>query len=180
MVTASERAEQRGERAEHARDIAAEVPDPELPMLTLSDLGVLRGIEVEQDGTVVVRLTPTYSGCPAMAEMRAEVATRLRTAGFPDVRVVTVLDPPWTTDWITAEGRRKLVEHGIAPPGARRPADSAPTRIWLSLTPDPAAVPCPRCASIDTEELSRFAATACTALRRCRACLEPFPHVKDL
>ncbi|MET7651901.1 MULTISPECIES: 1,2-phenylacetyl-CoA epoxidase subunit PaaD [unclassified Streptomyces] len=180
MVTASERAEQRGGRAEHARDIAAGVPDPELPMLTLSDLGVLRGIEAEQDGTVVVRLTPTYSGCPAMAEMRAEVATRLRAAGFPDVRVVTVLDPPWTTDWITAEGRRKLVEHGVAPPGARRPADSAPGRIWLSLTPAAAAVPCPRCASLDTEELSRFAATACTALRRCRACLEPFPHVKDL
>lgn len=180
MVIASERAEQRGERAEHARDIAAGVPDPELPMLTLSDLGVLRGIEVEQDGTVVVRLTPTYSGCPAMAEMRAEVATRLRAAGFPDVRVVTVLDPPWTTDWITAEGRRKLAEHGIAPPGSLRLPDSEPGPVWLPLTPAPAAVPCPRCASIDTEEVSRFAATACTALRRCRACLEPYAHVKDL
>jgi ring-1,2-phenylacetyl-CoA epoxidase subunit PaaD len=180
MVTASERAEQRGKRAEHARNIAAGVPDPELPMLTLSDLGVLRGIEVEQDGTVVVRLTPTYSGCPAMAEMRAEVATRLRAAGLPDVRVVTVLDPPWTTDWITAEGRRKLVEHGIAPPGSPRPPNSAPGRIWLPLTPAPATVPCPRCASVDTEEVSRFAGTACTALRRCRACLEPYAHVKDL
>ncbi|MFJ8778391.1 1,2-phenylacetyl-CoA epoxidase subunit PaaD [Streptomyces sp. NPDC102476] len=179
MVTASERAEQRGERARRARDIAAGVLDPELPMLTLSDLGVLRGIDVDKDGSVVVQLTPTYAGCPAVAEMRAEVATRLRTAGFADVRVVTVLDPPWTTDWITAEGRRKLAEHGIAPPGAR-PAHSAPTRVWLSLNPDPAGVPCPRCASIDTEELSRFAATACTALRRCRACLEPFPHIKEL
>ncbi|MFI8067916.1 1,2-phenylacetyl-CoA epoxidase subunit PaaD [Streptomyces sp. NPDC086033] len=180
MVTASERAEQGGERTRRARDIAAGVPDPELPMLTLSDLGVLRGIDLDKYGSVVVQLTPTYAGCPAVAEMRAEVATRLRTAGFPDVRVVTVLDPPWTTDWITAEGRRKLVEHGIAPPGARRPAHSATTRVWLSLTPHPAGVPCPRCASIDTEELSRFAATACTALRRCRACLEPFPHIKEL
>lgn len=119
MVTAAERSERRAERTEHARHIASSVPDPELPMLTLSDLGVLRGIEVEPDGTVVARLTPTYSGCPAMAEMRAEVATRLRAAGFPAVRVVTVLDPPWTTDRITDEGRRKLTEHGIAPPARR-------------------------------------------------------------
>ncbi len=180
MVTATERFEHRAEQAERARHIASLVPDPELPMLTLCDLGVLRDIEVEQDGTVVARLTPTYSGCPAMAEMRAEVATRLRAAGFPAVRVVTVLDPPWTTDRITDEGRRKLAEHGIAPPGPRRTPESAPGRVLLTLTLAPTAVPCPRCASADTEEISRFAATACTALRRCRACLEPFEHVKDL
>lgn len=180
MVTATDPGERHGERAERARHIAAEVPDPELPMLTVADLGVLRGIDVERDGTVVARLTPTYAGCPAMAEMRAEVATRLRAAGFPAVRVVTVLDPPWTTDWITAEGRRKLAEHGIAPPGARQIPDSAPERVWLPLALAPLVVPCPRCASADTEEISRFAATACTALRRCRTCLEPFPHVKDI
>ncbi|MEU5893258.1 1,2-phenylacetyl-CoA epoxidase subunit PaaD [Streptomyces sp. NPDC047461] len=180
MVTVADRAERRREAEEQARQIAAEVPDPELPMVTVADLGVLRGIEVEQDGTVVARLTPTYAGCPAMAEMRAEVATRLRTAGFRDVRVVTVLDPPWTTEWITAEGRRKLAEHGVAPPGVRRIPDSARGRVPLTLAPAPAVVPCPRCASADTEELSRFAATACTALRRCRACLEPFPNVKDI
>ncbi|MFJ8109126.1 1,2-phenylacetyl-CoA epoxidase subunit PaaD [Streptomyces sp. NPDC096132] len=167
MVTAS---------PERAWRIAAEVPDPELPMLTLADLGVLHGLEVTAGGAVVARLTPTYSGCPAVAEMRAEVVARLRAAGFADVRVVTVLDPPWTTDRITDEGRRKLAEHGIAPPGPR----GAPGRTWLSLTTAPAKVPCPRCSSADTEELSRFAATACTALRRCRTCLEPFPHVKDL
>nr|WP_322724672.1 1,2-phenylacetyl-CoA epoxidase subunit PaaD [Streptomyces phyllanthi] len=179
--------------------MAAEVPDPELPMLTLADLGVLHGVEVTPDEAVVARLMPTYSGCPAVAEMRAEVAARLRVAGFADVRVVTVLDPPWTTDRITDEGRRKLAEHGIAPPGPRRMPGLATGRTWLSLTtaqaaqaPDPArrpspdpgqappAVPCPRCTSADTEELSHFAATACTALRRCRTCLEPFPHVKDL
>ncbi|MFE9438833.1 1,2-phenylacetyl-CoA epoxidase subunit PaaD [Streptomyces sp. NPDC006602] len=175
-----ERSEHRAEQTERARHIACSVPDPELPMLTLFDLGVLRSVEVEEDGTVVARLTPTYAGCPAMAEMRAEVATRLRAAGFLAVRVVTVLDPPWTTDRITDEGRRKLTEHGIAPPGARRIQNSAPERIWLTLAPVTAAIPCPRCASADTEELSRFAATACTALRRCRACLEPFEHVKDL
>ncbi|WP_329333774.1 phenylacetate-CoA oxygenase subunit PaaJ [Streptomyces sp. NBC_00663] len=181
MVTASpEHAGHRGERAEHARRVAAGVPDPELPMLTLADLGVLRAVEVGPDGTVVARITPTYAGCPAVAEMRAEVASRLRAAGFPDVRVVTVLDPPWTTDRISEEGRRKLAEHGIAPPGSRNAPHPAPGRTWLTLTRAPAAVPCPRCASADTEEISHFAATPCTALRRCRACLEPFPHVKDL
>lgn len=166
--------------SERASRIAAEVPDPELPMLTLADLGVLRGVEVTPDGTVEARLTPTYAGCPAVAEMRAEVAARLRAAGFADVRVVTVLDPPWTTDRITDEGRRKLAEHGIAPPGPRGAPGPAQGRTWLNLTIGPAEVPCPRCASADTEEISRFAATACTALRRCRTCLEPFPHVKDL
>ncbi|MFF5184228.1 1,2-phenylacetyl-CoA epoxidase subunit PaaD [Streptomyces sp. NPDC000345] len=165
---------------ERAQRIAAEVPDPELPMLTLADLGVLHGVEVTPQGTVVARLTPTYAGCPAVAEMRAEVAARLRAAGFADVRVVTVLDPPWTTDRITDEGRRKLAEHGIAPPGPRGAPGPAPGRTWLSLTTAPADVACPRCSSADTEEISRFGATACTALRRCRTCLEPFPHVKDL
>ncbi|MFE2216340.1 1,2-phenylacetyl-CoA epoxidase subunit PaaD [Streptomyces canus] len=171
MVTAS---------PERAVRIAAEVPDPELPMLTLADLGVLHGVEVMPEGTVVVRLTPTYAGCPAMAEMRAEVSARLLAAGFAEVRVVTVLDPPWTTDRITDEGRRKLAEQGIAPPGPRKAPGPAPARTWLSLSVEPPAVPCPRCASADTEEISHFAATACTALRRCRTCLEPFPHVKDL
>ncbi|WP_405735741.1 phenylacetate-CoA oxygenase subunit PaaJ [Streptomyces sp. NBC_01537] len=172
MVTSPPRLDER-----RARRIAAEVPDPELPMLTLADLGVLRGIEIEEDGTVVASLTPTYSGCPAMAEMRAEVAARLRAAGFAGVRVRTVLAPSWTTDWITAEGRRKLAEHGIAPPNP-----SPAGRVWLTLAqgPAPAAVPCPQCGSPDTEELSRFAATACKSLRRCRTCLEPYEHVKDI
>ncbi|MFJ9909281.1 1,2-phenylacetyl-CoA epoxidase subunit PaaD [Streptomyces sp. NPDC101152] len=170
MVTPSERAWR----------TAREVPDPELPMLTLCDLGVLRDVQVTQDGTVVARLTPTYSGCPAMAEMRAEVATRLRADGFPEVEVVTVLDPPWTTDWISAEGRRKLAEHGIAPPGTRacgRPV-GLPTPVFRPSAP--AAVTCPRCDSPDTGEISPFGSTACMALRRCHACLEPFEHMKDL
>ncbi|RSN96009.1 phenylacetate-CoA oxygenase subunit PaaJ, partial [Streptomyces sp. WAC 05379] len=100
--------------ARRARHIAATVPDPELPMLTLADLGVLRDVALTEDGTVVTSLTPTYSGCPAMAEMRADVAARLRDAGYPRVEIRTVLDPPWTSDWITPAGRRKLTEHGIA------------------------------------------------------------------
>ncbi|MFH9552185.1 1,2-phenylacetyl-CoA epoxidase subunit PaaD [Streptomyces sp. NPDC017435] len=164
--------------ARRARRIAEQVPDPEMPMLTLADLGVLRGVDVTADGRVVASLTPTYSGCPAMAEMRADVAGRLRAAGFERVEIRTVLDPPWTTDWITAEGRRKLAEHGIAAPGpAPRPA---PGPVPLVLSPVRRAVACPLCGSADTEETSRFAATSCKALWRCRACREPFEYVKEI
>ncbi|MFG2938725.1 1,2-phenylacetyl-CoA epoxidase subunit PaaD [Streptomyces sp. NPDC048282] len=161
-----------------ARHLAGQVPDPELPMLTLADLGVLRAVTVEADGTVVASLTPTYSGCPAMAEMRAGVAARLRDAGFARVEIRTVLDPPWTSDWITPEGRRKLAEHGIAPPmtAPRHPAGPVP----LTLSPPRRTVACPRCGSADTEETSRFAATSCKALWRCLTCREPFEYVKEI
>ncbi|MEW2490147.1 1,2-phenylacetyl-CoA epoxidase subunit PaaD [Streptomyces sp. NPDC048411] len=161
-----------------ARRVAEQVPDPELPMLTLADLGVLRAVEVRPDGTVVAGLTPTYSGCPAMAEMRADVAARLRAAGFAQVEIRTVLDPPWTTDWITAEGRRKLAEAGIAPPGTAPRRTGGPVPLELSVTRR--TVACPRCGSSDTEETSRFAATSCKALWRCRSCLEPFEYVKEI
>lgn len=159
-----------------AQEAAESVTDPELPMLTLADLGVLRGVEIT-GGTVVVTLTPTYSGCPAMAEMRADVHRSLTAAGFPDVRVRTALDPPWTTDWISPRGRRRLAEHGIAPPGAA-PVRGGP--VPLELNPPRARVRCPRCGSPRTEELSRFSATACKALRRCTDCAEPFEHVKEI
>ncbi|KOX30000.1 MULTISPECIES: 1,2-phenylacetyl-CoA epoxidase subunit PaaD [Streptomyces] len=162
--------------ARRARHVAEQVPDPELPMLTLADLGVLRDVEVGEDGTVVASLTPTYSGCPAMAEMRADVAARLRGAGYPRVEIRTVLDPPWTSDWITEAGRLKLAEHGIAPPGPAPRGGPVP----LVLSPTRPAVRCPRCGSADTEETSRFAATSCKALWRCRACREPFEYVKEI
>ncbi|QOV40074.1 phenylacetate-CoA oxygenase subunit PaaJ [Streptomyces ferrugineus] len=162
--------------ARRARHLAEQVPDPELPMLTLADLGVLRDVELTEDGTVVASLTPTYSGCPAMAEMRADVAARLRDAGYPRVEIRTVLDPPWTSDWITPAGRTKLAEHGIAPPG---PAPRGGP-VALVLSPTRHAVTCPRCGSADTEETSRFAATSCKALWRCRACREPFEYVKEI
>ncbi|MFF4150616.1 1,2-phenylacetyl-CoA epoxidase subunit PaaD [Streptomyces sp. NPDC001651] len=162
--------------ARRARHIAAQVPDPELPMLTLADLGVLRDVETTEDGTVVASLTPTYSGCPAMAEMRADVAARLRAAGYPRVEIRTVLDPPWSSDWITQAGRAKLAEHGIAPPGPAPRGGPVP----LVLSPTRHTVACPRCGSADTEETSRFAATSCKALWRCRACSEPFEYVKEI
>jgi ring-1,2-phenylacetyl-CoA epoxidase subunit PaaD len=161
-----------------ARALAAAVPDPELPMLTLGDLGILRDVRIS-DGHVVVALTPTYSGCPALREMQADVARRLAAAGLGDARVETVLSPPWSTDWITAEGRAKLAAAGIAPPGPaprRPPGDPVP----LTLTAAPAAVPCPACGSADTVLTAAFSATACKDLRRCRACGEPFEHVKEL
>ncbi len=170
-----------GEALVLARRAVGEVADPELPMLTLVDLGILRNVAVA-GGTVTVTLTPTYSGCPALAEMRAAVDRRLRAAGFADVEVRTELHPPWTTDAITAEGRRKLAEHGIAPPGTGAGTGSGaapPGPVPLVLSPARPAVPCPRCRATDTEETSRFGATPCTALWRCRACREPFEHVKE-
>jgi ring-1,2-phenylacetyl-CoA epoxidase subunit PaaD len=157
--------------------VAGTVVDPELPVLTLADLGVLRDVRTEDDGTVVVEITPTYSGCPAMGVMRADLVHTLHDAGFALVDVRTVLAPAWTTDWISAEGRRKLAEAGIAPPGAA--AARSPGPVPLDLAQPPRPVACPLCGSADTEEVSEFGATACTALRRCRECQEPFEHVKE-
>jgi ring-1,2-phenylacetyl-CoA epoxidase subunit PaaD len=165
------------DRSELARRIAESVPDPELPMLTLADLGILRDVSVT-DSHVVVSLTPTYSGCPAMAEMRADVHARLAAAGLGDVEVRTVLSPPWSTDWITEAGRRKLSEAGIAPPQAAPQRGTGP--VPLSLTGPPRRITCPSCGSADTERTAAFSATACKDLHRCRACAEPFEHVKEI
>ncbi|WP_344330427.1 1,2-phenylacetyl-CoA epoxidase subunit PaaD [Kitasatospora putterlickiae] len=171
--------------------VAAAVPDPELPMLTLADLGVLAEV-TEDGGTVTAWLTPTYSGCPAVAEMAADVDRRLRAAGYADVRVRLRLDPPWSTDLITPDGRRKLAEAGIAPPrpggasgaaggsgGGSTPLSLGPTRFANAGGPT-ALVTCPLCGGTDTEELSRFGSTACKALWRCRDCREPFERVKEI
>lgn len=158
-----------------AREVAGAVVDPELPMLTLADLGVLREVTV-QDGTVVVTLTPTYTGCPALATMKADVRLALAEAGFAASEVRVALTPAWSTDWISARGRAALQVHGIAPPG---PVPHAgPTD--LVLRPAPPAPTCPRCGSAATREVSRFGPTACTAQHVCGACGEPFEKVKEL
>lgn len=157
--------------------VAAGVTDPELPMVTLADLGILR--DVRQDGDVVtVTITPTYSGCPAMREIGHDLRHRLHQAGFGDVTIRTELSPPWTSDWITTEGRAKLVAAGIAPPHSAGHRPTGP--IPLTLTVVPRTVDCPRCASARTVQTSQFSATACKALYRCRDCQEPFEYVKEI
>ncbi|QNP71470.1 phenylacetate-CoA oxygenase subunit PaaJ [Streptomyces roseirectus] len=161
--------------------IAGAVPDPELPVLTLSELGVVRAVHVQDTGTVEVDLTPTYTGCPAIEAMTTDIEHALHAEGVHEVTVRRVLTPAWSTDDITEEGRRKLREFGIAPP--RAGAASGPVTVTLGPTRGLGAdtpVPCPLCGSPDTELLSRFSSTACKALRRCRECREPFDHFKEL
>ncbi|WP_425569624.1 1,2-phenylacetyl-CoA epoxidase subunit PaaD [Pseudonocardia yuanmonensis] len=160
-----------------AREVVAEVVDPEMPMLTLADLGVVRAVDETADG-VTVTLTPTYSGCPAIEVMQADVRAALTAAGYRDVRVRTVFSPAWSTDWISDTGRRKLAEAGIAPPGPAPRTGAGP--VPLTLAPPSTRVRCPRCDSPATEEFSRFGPTACTALRRCPECREPFEHMKEI
>jgi ring-1,2-phenylacetyl-CoA epoxidase subunit PaaD len=160
---------------------AAAVVDPELPPVTIEELGILRDVTVDGTGRVTVTITPTYSGCPALDMIRAEIVAALDRAGYPDADVVTNLSPPWSTDQITESGRRKLAVAGIAPPTVAAPGASpgelarSPGPTLLQIRPR-----CPSCGSPDTQELSRFGSTACKALWRCRACAEPFDAVKPL
>ncbi|WP_246180075.1 1,2-phenylacetyl-CoA epoxidase subunit PaaD [Kocuria coralli] len=149
-------------------DVAATVNDPEIPVLSVADLGILRGASAAGDGAVVV-ITPTYSGCPAMETITRDLRAALAEDGYSPVEVRTVLQPAWTTDWMTEEGRRKLDEYGIAPPTGRAAAGP----VALSL-----AVKCPHCDSLSTRELTRFGSTSCKALWVCNDCLEPFDHFK--
>jgi ring-1,2-phenylacetyl-CoA epoxidase subunit PaaD len=174
----SARAVTEAEPRPSARAVAEAVTDPELPMLTLADLGVLR--EVTEDGdTVTVAITPTYSGCPALDTMRDDLVHDLQQAGYGPVEVHTVLTPVWSSDWISAEGRRKLTAAGIAPPG------NAPTHrdggtVPLTLSLPSRHVHCPHCGSADTGLVSYFGATACRSLYSCCTCSEPFEHVKEI
>ncbi len=166
-----------GDDLDTAREIAAAVSDPELPMVTVADLGILRDVAAE-DGRLVVTITPTYSGCPAMREIAHDLRHRLMAAGFAEVAVRTALAPAWSSDWITAEGRRKLRAAGIAPP---HPAPDRMGPMPLTLTaPRREPVECPQCGSRDTTQTAAFGATACKALYRCEACREPFEYVKDM
>jgi ring-1,2-phenylacetyl-CoA epoxidase subunit PaaD len=152
-----------------------QVCDPEIPVISLLDLGVVRDVRASEQGWQVV-ITPTYSGCPAMSQMADDIVSTLAAAGVA-VQVSTQLAPAWSTDWISAEGRRKLRDYGIAPPGSRTVSSSRTLRF---LPPAPAAqdVPCPRCGSGLTQETSHFGSTACKALYRCLDCREPFDYFK--
>ena len=167
---ASALAHRSADASQEIRRIVAAVPDPEVPVLTIDDLGILRDVTGEPTGRVLVTITPTYSGCPAMDAIKADVVSALTDAGHEDVHVELVLSPAWTTDWMSAEGRRNLLEYGIAPP-ALRAAAGAPTLLTLTVR-------CPQCGSPDTQELSRFGSTACKSMWACRSCREPFDHFK--
>ncbi|MEO7262776.1 MAG: 1,2-phenylacetyl-CoA epoxidase subunit PaaD [Jatrophihabitantaceae bacterium] len=161
---------------------AAEVADPEIPVLTIADLGILRDVRFAADGLPEVVLTPTYSGCPATEAIRQDVLAQTRAVD-PRTRVVIELAPAWTTDWITEDGKAKLRDYGIAPP---RPTRTGPVAVRLGRpadhgAPDPADAPlCPRCGTADTELISQFGSTPCKSLRRCRGCGEPFDEFKSL
>jgi ring-1,2-phenylacetyl-CoA epoxidase subunit PaaD len=149
--------------------IAATVCDPEVPVLTIEDLGVLRRVSVT-DGSVTVEITPTYSGCPAVDAMRDDIVTALTRQGYASVKVDVVLAPVWTTDWLSAAGRAKLEEYGIAAPAPRQPG----AKVNLGL-----GIRCPHCGSLHTRELSRFGSTSCKALYVCQRCQEPFDYFKE-
>jgi ring-1,2-phenylacetyl-CoA epoxidase subunit PaaD len=166
MVTALETD---AELRRRAWDAAANVVDPEIPVLTIADLGVLRDVSLRGDH-VEVAITPTYSGCPAMDAIRADIVAAFAAEGRHDVRVELALSPAWSTDWMSDEGKRKLAEFGIAPP---QPRLGQPVMLSLSLR-------CPQCGSPDTRELSRFGSTACKSLWVCNACREPFDHFKSI
>jgi ring-1,2-phenylacetyl-CoA epoxidase subunit PaaD len=157
-------------RVARAIEAVRAVADPEIPVLTLGDLGVLRAISIAPDGALEVTITPTYSGCPAMKAMELDLRTALAKAGLADARIKTVLAPAWTTDWMSAEGREKLRAYGVAPP-----VGNASRR---ALFGEETAPTCPRCGSARTVKISEFGSTACKAHWRCEACLEPFDAFK--
>ena len=155
--------------------VAGSVLDPEIPVLTLDDLGIVRDVTIADDGTVHVVLTPTYTGCPATEVIARDVDSALRAAGVARIDIRTVLAPAWTTDWMTQVGRRKLRDYGIAPPASCR---TAPTRVQpVGLT---LSARCPRCGSTRTREISRFGSTPCKSLWSCLSCAEPFDSFKAI
>ena len=151
-------------------EILATVPDPEVPVLSVLDLGVVRAVNCAETGEVEVVITPTYTGCPAMQAIEVNIVSALQEAGYSGIKVTTILSPPWTTDWLTEAGKAKLLAYGIAPPVGM--ADKA------LLLGEERGIVCPQCGSKNTQMLSQFGSTACKALHRCLDCLEPFDYFK--
>jgi ring-1,2-phenylacetyl-CoA epoxidase subunit PaaD len=163
------------ESVERLWNVLRRVPDPEVPALSVVDLGIVRDIRIAPDA-IEVDITPTYSGCPALRAIEDDIVLALRAAGAERVRITTVLHPPWTSDWITADARERLRAYGIAPP---HPAGS-PSNELVSLARRPVPVDCPRCGSSRTQERSHFGATACKSIHVCDDCHEPFEHFKAI
>ncbi|MBA3479793.1 MAG: phenylacetate-CoA oxygenase subunit PaaJ [Lautropia sp.] len=167
------------ERIEGAWSVLSTVLDPEVPAVSVRDLGIVREVRLEQaDGELEIVLTPTYSGCPATEVIEQEVLAAIAAAGLGPARVRLQRAPAWTSDWISEAGRRSLREYGIAPPGPA--GDGAIPVRFMARAGNAAPVACPRCASAETEQLAAFGSTACKALYRCRACREPFEHFKPI
>ena len=155
----------------HVRSILDTVTDPEIPALTINEMGILRGVEINGD-SVIVTITPTYSGCPAIDQITDDITKVLAEHNYPSTQVALVLSPAWTTDWLSENGKKKLKEYGIAPP------ENEPDKSVLFG--DPIVVPCPKCNSEDTRLISQFGSTACKAHYQCNSCLEPFDYFKCL
>jgi ring-1,2-phenylacetyl-CoA epoxidase subunit PaaD len=154
------------------KDILASVTDPEIPVITIYDLGILRNVEIEESSQkIIVYITPTYTGCPAMDMITVQIKAALQEYGFDNVEVISLLEPTWTTDWISELGRQQLMEYGISPP-AEKTTDPS---FLKGVAP---SVQCPQCKSFDTEMISRFGSTACKSLYKCKSCLEPFDYFK--
>jgi len=163
-------------RAERAWEVLGCVLDPEVPALSVRDLGIVRDV-IDHGDEIEVVLTPTYSGCPATEAIEQSVLDAIQGEGLGPVRATLRRAPAWTSDWITEDGKRKLREYGIAPPGPTMPEGTAPIRI-VGRRAD--AIACPRCGSLHTEKLSAFGSTACKAMYRCLSCREPFEHFKPI
>jgi len=147
------------------------IPDPEIPVLSILDLGIVRNVAESEDG-VVVTITPTYTGCPAMNQFEDDIINKLRENGFPNVTIKTTYDPPWTTDWLSDDAKKRLQEYGIAPPEQKTTDKNA------LLVDDRKSVTCPQCKSTNTKMISQFGSTACKALYQCNDCAEPFDYFK--
>lgn len=156
---------------EHILSLLSAIPDPEIPVITIIELGVIRDIEITDETSISLKITPTYSGCPAMKQIEDDVRKKLSENGFKNITINTIFSPPWTTDWITPEAKEKLRIYGIAPP-----EHSTEDKSWL--TGKTKTIACPRCKSQNTKLISQFGSTACKALYQCQDCLEPFDYFK--
>ncbi len=164
----------RPEQIDYVQALIAVIPDPEIPVITIAELGILREVREAHDGVIEIIITPTYNGCPAMHQIEDDIRSALNAAGLTQHRIITTLSPAWTTDWMSDTAKERLREYGIAPPCTT----ASENVIAVARKRDATSVPCPRCRSTNTTETSHFGSTACKALYKCLACEEPFDYFK--